>query len=80
MKAMNQLRGRNLSHIGCTLGLTIGLFLGLVAAILVLQVSDQAQSAAMVAFGVITIGLGILGFYLGGVTTRRLWGDHRPPR
>jgi hypothetical protein len=77
---MNQLRGRNLSHIGCTLGLTIGLFLGLVGAIIVLQVSADAQNAAMAIFGLVTVGLGILGFYLGGVTTRRLWGDHHPPR
>jgi hypothetical protein len=76
---MHQLRGRNLSHIGCALGLTIGLFLGLVAAILVLQMWATAQSVAMVVFGVVTIGLGILGFYLGGVTTRRLWGERRPP-
>ncbi len=77
---MKQLRGRNLSHIGCTLGLTVGLFLGLVAAILVLQVSASAQSTAMLVFGLITVGLGILGFYLGAVTTRRLWGESQPPR
>ena len=74
---MNQLRGRNLSHIGCTLGLTIGLFLGLVAAILILQMWTSAEGAAMAAFAVVTIVLGLLGFYLGGVTTRRLWGEQR---
>lgn len=76
---MNQLRGRNLTHIGCTLGLTIGLFLGLVGAIVVLQLSATAESVALVVFGIVTIGLGILGFYLGAVTTRKLWGERPPP-
>jgi hypothetical protein len=77
---MIQLRGRNLSHIGCTLGLTVGLFLGLIAAILVLRMWTWAEGTAVAAFALVTIGLGLLGFYLGGVTTRRLWGEQRPPR
>jgi hypothetical protein len=77
---MNELRGRNLSHIGCTLGLAIGLFFGLICAIVVLRMAASALSAAMVAFAVVTVGLGLLGYYLGGVATRRLWNGERPPR
>lgn len=75
---MEQLRGRNLSHIGCTLGLVLGLTLGLFVAWAVVQVSPSI-GLAFVVFGVITFALGITGFIAGSVATRRLWGD-APPR
>jgi uncharacterized protein YacL len=75
---MERLRGRNLSHIGCTLGLTLGLFLGLLFAVLVLQVSPSVNVALAVFLGV-TLILGAMGFALGTVATRHLWGDGRPP-
>jgi hypothetical protein len=71
---MEELRGRNLSHIGCTLGLTLGLILGMIGAILVLRVATSTTVAALV-FAAVTVGLGIVGFVLGGVATRRLWGS-----
>ncbi|HEY7779886.1 MAG TPA: hypothetical protein VIC85_06715 [Ktedonobacterales bacterium] len=70
---MEALRGRNLSHIGCTLGLTLGLILGLFGAILVLRVSPTLNTALAVFAGV-TIGLGLLGYILGGAATRWFWG------
>lgn len=76
---MEQLRGRNLSHIGCTLGLTLGLLLGLILAIVALRVAPSVNVAAGVFFGV-TVALGLLGYALGGVATRRLWGGDRPAR
>jgi hypothetical protein len=79
-EGMERLRGRNLSHIGCTLGLTLGLLLGLTLAIVVLQVATAPESAAMGVFAAVTLGLGGLGFYLGGVATRRLWGDKQRPQ
>jgi hypothetical protein len=76
---MEELRGRNLSHVGCTLGLTLGLFLGLLGGILVLRVTPSVSAAAVV-FALVTLGLGILGFALGGVATRRLWSHNEPPQ
>lgn len=72
---MRELRGRNLSHIGCTLGLTLGLILGLLGGILILRVSPTLN-AALAVFAAVTIGLGILGYVLGGAATRRLWGPN----
>jgi len=72
-----QLRGRNLAHIGCTLGALLGLFLGLLAAVVVIQVviSASAVTLATIAFVVVALGLTILGYIFGAVLTRRLWGD-----
>ena len=75
---MERLRGRNLSHIGCTLGLVVGLTLGLFIAWGVVQVSPSI-GLAFALFGAVTIGLGIAGFIIGSVATRRLWGDGTPP-
>lgn len=73
---LNQLRGRNLAHVGCTIGLVLGLVLGLIAAMAVLQFVRSGSAldwATFVWFGA-TFGLGVLGYVLGGRTSRRLWG------
>jgi hypothetical protein len=77
---LDQLRGRNLAHVGCTLGLLIGLVLGLVAAtaILALVASTSAVGWAVVVWIGATVGLGALGYVIGGRSSR-LWGaDHSP--
>lgn len=69
---LNQLRGRNLTHIGCTLGITLGLLIGLFGAIGVFQLV-QSSSAPTLAFFIlvgVTVVLGGLGFYLGGRFSR----------
>jgi len=73
---LDQLRGRNLAHVGCTVGLTLGLLLGMVAAIAVLVVvqTDSAAGWATLAFFGVTFALGALGYLLGGRTSERLWG------
>ncbi len=76
---LEQLRGRNLSHVGCTLGLTLGLFFGLVAALVIVTLI-RAPSAANIATAVwlgLTFVLGIVGYWLGGYISRRLWGKNR---
>ena len=74
---MEQLRGRNLSHIGCTLGLVLGLTLGLFIAWAVVRVSPSI-ALAFIIFGAVTVGLGIAGFIAGGIATRCLWGGDAP--
>jgi len=74
---LDQLRGRNLAHVGCTLGLTGGLLLSLIAALVVIQVmqnSNGVNIATAVWLGT-TVLLGGLGYYLGGYVSRRLWGE-----
>lgn len=76
---LDQLRGRNLAHVGCTIGLTAGLLLGLIAAVVVIQVmqnSNGVNIATVVWLGA-TVLLGGLGYYLGGYVSRRLWGEKR---
>ena len=74
---LDQLRGRNLAHVGCTLGLVAGLLLGLIAALIVIQVM-QNMNAVNIATALwigATVALGALGYYLGGAVSRRLWGE-----
>lgn len=75
---MQQLRGRNLTHIGCTLGLSLGLFLGLLLAIVVLNLSATAAGAAFWVFALVTLVVGALGYYAGVVATRRFAGEKQP--
>ncbi len=71
---LDQLRGRNLAHVGCTLGLTAGLTLGIIVGLLVSVFvrTPASLSLATLAFFVITFGLGAFGYYLGGRSSQRL--------
>ena len=74
---LDQLRGRNLAHVGCTIGLVAGLLLGLIGALVVIQVMQNlnAVNIATVVWLGATVALGGLGYYLGGYVSRRLWGE-----
>ena len=74
---LEQLRGRNLAHVGCTMGLVLGLVLGMLAAILIISLYQAASAAdwATFAFFAVTFTLGALGYYLGSRLTRQLWGN-----
>ena len=71
---LEELRGRNLAHVGCTLGLLLGLTLGIVAGmVMTLAIhSDAAVTLATLAFFGLTFCLGALGYYIGGRSSRRL--------
>lgn len=73
---LEQLRGRNLSHVGCTLGLTLGLALGLIAALVIINLvsAPSATNVATAAWLGLTFVLGVSGYWLGGRVSRRLWG------
>ncbi len=74
---LDQLRGRNLAHVGCTLGLVAGLLLGLIGALIVIQVMQSLAAVNLATFLWIgaTVALGALGYFLGGYISRRLWGE-----
>jgi uncharacterized protein YacL len=71
---MEQLRGRNLAHVGCTIGLTVGLIVGIVLAglLVVLLNSENGATIATIVFFALTFGLGAFGYFLGGRATQRL--------
>lgn len=73
---LEELRGRNLAHVGCTIGLTLGLLLGLVAALIIITLvrSTGAINLATVAWFGLTFVLGVIGYWTGGRVSRRLWG------
>ena len=72
---LDQLRGRNLAHVGCTIGLTAGLILGLVFGFLVIVVlnSQAGLSWGTFVFFATVFGLGALGWLIGDRVSRRLW-------
>jgi len=78
---LDELRGRNLAHVGCTLGLTLGLILGLILAFLVLVIlnSNSGANWATLVFFVVTFGLGALGWVVGDRVSRH-WREDDTPR
>lgn len=74
---LDQLRGRNLAHVGCTIGLVSGLLFGLIAALIVIQVMQNltAVNVATIVWIGATILLGGLGYVIGGRVSRHLWGE-----
>jgi hypothetical protein len=74
---LEQLRGRNLAHVGCTIGLVVGLIVGMVCAIVIVTLvrSNAAVNLATLTFFGLTFLLGVLGYVVGGRTSRRLWGQ-----
>lgn len=79
---LDQLRGRNLAHVGCTLGLAAGLILGLILGFLVLVIlnSNSGASWATLVFFATVFGLGALGWIAGNRISKRLWGEGEAPR
>ena len=71
---LEQLRGRNLAHVGCTLGLTLGLTLGIFVGLFVSIIvrTPASLSLAALSFLVVTIGLGALGYIVGSRSSQRL--------
>jgi uncharacterized protein YacL len=79
---LDQLRGRNLAHVGCTIGLTAGLILGLVFGFLVIVVlnSQSGLSWGTFVFFATVFGLGALGWVVGDRVSKRLWGQDTTTR
>ncbi len=73
---LDQLRGRNLAHVGCTIGLLAGLLAGMIAGIIIVSLVRTAGAAdwAALAWLGLTLALGLLGFFIGGNVSQRLWG------
>jgi hypothetical protein len=62
---MNKLRGRNLGHPGCLVGVTTGLTLGIILAGILASVYNVALNTDLFVWFGLTIGLGAIGWFVG---------------
>jgi hypothetical protein len=67
---MKKLRGRNLSHPGCLIGVTLGLTLGIVLAALLAMLNVALNADLLIWLG-LTIGFGAIGWVIGDRLTSR---------
>ena len=67
---MKKLRGRNLSHPGCLIGVTLGLTLGIVLAALLAMLNVALNEDLLIWLG-LTIGFGAIGWIIGDRLTSR---------
>ena len=67
---MNKLRGRNLAHPGCLIGVTTGLIVGIVLAGVLAMNNVSFNTDLWIWLGR-TIGLGALGWIVGAVLSPR---------
>jgi hypothetical protein len=67
---MKKLRGRNLSHPGCLIGITVGLSLGIVLAAILAALNVALTTDFLLWFS-LTIALGAIGWIVGNRLTTR---------
>ncbi len=68
---MKRLRGRNLAHPGCLIGVTAGLTLGIILAGVMAAVFAVPYNTVILTWFAMTIGLGIIGWIIGSILTPR---------
>jgi hypothetical protein len=62
---MKKLRGRNLAHPGCLIGITVGLTIGIVLAGVLASLFDVALNTLLLIWFGLTFGLGAIGWIVG---------------
>jgi small-conductance mechanosensitive channel len=62
---MKRLRGRNLAHPGCLIGVTAGLTLGIILAGVLAAVFNVALNTILLTWLGLTVGLGAIGWIVG---------------
>lgn len=62
---MKKLRGRNLAHPGCLIGITAGLILGIVLAGIMALFFDVGLTVLLLIWFGLTLGLGVVGWIIG---------------
>ncbi len=67
---MKKLRGRNLSHPGCLVGITVGLTFGIVLAAILATLNVALNADLLIWLG-LTILLGAIGWVIGNRLTSR---------
>ena len=61
---MKKLRGRNLAHPGCLIGVTVGLILGIILAAILANLNVALNTDLLIWLG-LTLGLGAIGWIVG---------------
>jgi hypothetical protein len=67
---MNKMRGRNLAHPGCLIGVTVGLTLGIILAGVLAVVNVPFNIDLLIWLG-LTVGLAIVGWITGSALSSR---------
>jgi len=67
---MKKLRGRNLAHPGCLIGITAGLTLGIVLAAILANLNVALNTVLLIWLG-LTLSLGVTGWFIGDRLTAR---------
>ena len=62
---MKKLRGRNLAHPGCLIGVTAGRTLGIIVAGVLAAVFNTAVNIDLLIWFGLTVGLGVIGWIIG---------------
>lgn len=62
---MKRLRGRNLAHPGCLIGITAGLTFGIILAGILASVFNVALNTVLLSWLGLTLGLGAIGWVIG---------------
>jgi len=68
---MKKLRGRNLAHFGCLIGITAGLTFGIILAGVLASVFNVALNTVLFVWFGLTFGLGAVGWIIGNRLTPR---------
>jgi hypothetical protein len=72
---VKKLRGRNLAHPGCLIGVTIGLIVGIVIAAILATMNAALNTVLLVWLG-LTLGLGAIGWIIGDRLSSRFPAVH----
>jgi len=67
---MKKLRGRNLAHPGCLIGITAGLTLGIVLGAILAKLNVSLNTVLLVWLA-FTLSLGVIGWFIGDRLTSR---------
>lgn len=62
---MKHLRGKNLAHPGCLIGVTTGLTLGIILAGILASVFNVPYATVLLVWFGLTVGLGAIGWIIG---------------
>ncbi|GAC1392417.1 MAG: hypothetical protein NVS4B11_08330 [Ktedonobacteraceae bacterium] len=68
---MKKLRGRNLAHPGCLIGITAGLTIGIILAGVLAASFGVAYNTVLLVWLAMTVGLGAIGWIMGSILSSR---------
>ena len=76
---MKRLRGRNLKHPGCLIGVTLGLTIGIILAGVLAVVFKVLLNTLILIWLGLTVGLGAIGWIVGSRLSSKFPAEEGPP-